>query len=906
MKGKSRIEVNKYFSNLENQKTFMNKLYNYFQLNSIEEWNKISRKKIIQNGGKSLLLFHYSNDKTNLLTSIYPNYPWKIENIKKNENTKENFKLIENQRKFMQNLAKKLNIKKLDEWLLISRNKLIENGGRSLLKNYYENNMQKLLENIFPNYQWNFDDPYIYINQNLFLNNNNENENNKRKNKNLNINSNNENNLNNLNNNKNNENENENNNLINDNYKENNKTEEILNINNNNNNLNDINDDKENLINENNLNNINNNNNLNNNNENINLNNDNNINNINNDLNNLNNLNKDNKIINKIINFKTIENQRKFMENLYIKLKLKSIDDWINVPKKVISKNGGKKLLFIYENSKKKLLLKIFPNFQFDFKKKIKIKLKKEKKINNENLNLNFNEENFNLNIKLKNLKKSKENQIFILENIFKKLNLISLNDCEKISKKIILSFAGGKKLLKIYSTKKKLLQTIYPNFPWNFNNENSNENFINYFMDYFNANNLKMNFNNFNFDIFFNNYFINENNLKNNNNLNNNNDNDNEINNNISLNNNENNNLINITDNNMNNNLISNNNNNNNMNNNLNNQIENNILNNKIENRNYNLNEENKIIKNKHKIRLSDIKKDKKLKIKIINEIINSNLENQRNFFINLIKKMKLRSIDQILSIDMKKFYYYGGKPILEFYQNNLKKLLIHLFPDRIWFDRDQFNDQNNHQKIMQILFKILKLKNFQDWKYVTKKEMVKKGARNLLQFYQFDQEKLLFSIFPDQFSSDYQTKIFVKKSDKKKFEFKKEKLNEIQRKFQIKSKKDWYRLPNRIDLVDIFPNLKIVFPDQNWEKNLFKFRSKQFIQRILFIQLNNIYGKFLILENYHHPLFRKGKSFPLELDLFLPSLNFAVEYQGQFILFILFYLFILSYFILSYFCFI
>ena len=144
--------------------------------------------------------------------------------------------------------------------------------------------------------------------------------------------------------------------------------------------------------------------------------------------------------------FKSIKNQKKFMDNLFIKLNLNLIEDWLNISRKIIIKNGGKSLLDYYKRDFSLLLQTIYPNYPFDFKL---------------------------LKFKSQNYFKSIENQKEFLDDLFIKFKLNSLEDWMNISQKKIYKNGGKVLLLKYNNNMKFLLTSIYPNYPW----ENSNFN---------------------------------------------------------------------------------------------------------------------------------------------------------------------------------------------------------------------------------------------------------------------------------------------------------------------------------------------------------------------------------------------------------------------------------------------
>ena len=266
----------------------------------MDDWKSISRYQLIDHGADHLLIL-YNNNFENVLRKVYADHHWHFDHSKM-INQKEYFKLIENQRKFMDELFFKLKLKSFDDWLNIKKIKFISNGGEFLFSKY--KNIKNILRSIYPNYYFDFDQL---------------------------------------------------------NYQ-------------------------------------------------------------------------------KITYFKSIENQRKFMEKLYLKLELKSIDDWLNISMGKISKNGGGKLIFYYEKKMEKLLTTIYPNFPFNFDQLYEKKRKLAKLI---------------------------DCQIKFFDELFFKYKLKSFDDWMNISKKQ-LKIEGGRTILyKKKNDRRSLLRSIYPNYPW-------------------------------------------------------------------------------------------------------------------------------------------------------------------------------------------------------------------------------------------------------------------------------------------------------------------------------------------------------------------------------------------------------------------------------------------------------
>ena len=728
-----KINSNEYFKAFNNQVIFMDDLYKKLDLKSLDDWLKITRKLIIRNGGKSLILTYYSNDLKKLLQSIYPNFPWKFDDIKMNKI--DYFKLIDNQRKFMDKLFDDFQLKSLDDWLLISRKKIIENGGKRLMLTYYNNDIKLLLSRIYPNYAWRFDELKVKSNE----------------------------------------------------Y------------------------------------------------------------------------------------FKSIENQMKFMNKLFNKFKMKTLDDWLNISKNLFIKQGGQSLLNYYSNNMKKLLISIYPHHSWSFESikissnsffksqenqrkfmddlfiKFKLnslddwkKISRNKIIQNggKSLILHYYSNDFKkllssiypdhqwqfddlLNSHLNDYFKSIENQQKFMSKLFTKFQLKSMNDWLTIPKHKIIRNGGERLLLYCYSNNmQKLLFNIFPNYPWDFDILSINPH------EYFKSINNQRKFMDKLFDDFQ---------------------------------------LKSLDD--------------------------------------WLLISRKKIIQsggqslmltyynNDIKLLLSRIYPNyawrfDELKVKS-NEYFKS-IENQMKFMNKLFNKFKMKTLGDWLFISKTKFEENGGHSLLHFYySNDMKKLLSILYPHYPWqFDiLGDIKLTETQISIMNNLFQRLNLKSLNDWLQVSRFQFLSNGGKKILHFYSNDIEKLLSSVYPN-INWDFEKNRVKYKPNfeySKSFEYLSKIIKYWTKKYSIKEKKDWYRLPIKIDEIEVYKSLKFIYSDDRWDKRLFTSKSKKITQRLVQIEIQNIYPSYLLLENYRHPYLLSSFSIPLEFDIFIPALNFAFEYQGQ-----------------------
>ena len=218
------------------------------------------------------------------------------------------------------------------------------------------------------------------------------------------------------------------------------------------------------------------------------------------------------------------------------------------------------------------------------------------------------------------------------------------------------------------------------------------------------------------------------------------------------------------------------------------------------------------------------------------------NSLDNQRKFIDNLFSSLHLNDPkNDWVKIEKKDFIHFGGKRIVEIYDRNFLLIFATVYPE---FDWRSFNLLQNFTKR-----KIIITKN----------------------------KSLIFSPFKPHQKNNEEKKSKLKLENTLNYYIK---LLFFQRKFDIKRKEEWYRVGNSFT-DNIHEKLQVVHKDQTWQRSKFLIRGKKTIQFYLFTSLRKLYAKSILLEDYHHPLLVKVTN--MELDIFIPSLNIAFEYQGE-----------------------
>jgi hypothetical protein len=140
-----------YYDNDNNLILYMNWLYKELKFNSIEDWYNVTNDTFYKNHG-SLILKKFNTSAYNVVINVYKEYEWLPWKFKKSP---VNFwKDLNNQRKYLDWLFKKLNFKNKEDWYNVNQTDFNKNYGGGLMclfggfvsiiiKNYPELNLEK-------------------------------------------------------------------------------------------------------------------------------------------------------------------------------------------------------------------------------------------------------------------------------------------------------------------------------------------------------------------------------------------------------------------------------------------------------------------------------------------------------------------------------------------------------------------------------------------------------------------------------------------------------------------------------------------------------------------------------------------------------------------------------------------
>jgi hypothetical protein len=244
---------------------------------------------------------------------------------------------------------------------------------------------------------------------------------------------------------------------------------------------------------------------------------------------------------------------------------------------------------------------------------------------------------------------------------------------------------------------------------------------------------------------------------------------------------------------------------------------------------------------------------------------------ENQRRFLTRFAKKYKVEMVEDWLRIRTVMIKREGGTMLLQRYNDNLFDCLSSLYPGILMHLNVPFGDYGieNGMNVMER----------EKWEGKTSNPLVEISKLSL----------------------------------KSKKRFWREKVNQrnligyIVETFGVREKKDWYRLSvvqlreyigtplimsgqNQRDKqfkrygCDIQSILEVCYPEESWEFRKKQQASKRSVQFALLFQIMKLFPKYWIIEEYKASNITYSESgCNVEIDLFIPTINLGIEYQGE-----------------------
>eukprot|EP01121_Diplochlamys_sp_Union-15-3_P001783 TRINITY_DN11551_c0_g1_i1.p1 TRINITY_DN11551_c0_g1~~TRINITY_DN11551_c0_g1_i1.p1 ORF type:complete len:459 (+),score=59.77 TRINITY_DN11551_c0_g1_i1:87-1463(+) len=277
-------------------------------------------------------------------------------------------------------------------------------------------------------------------------------------------------------------------------------------------------------------------------------------------------------------------------------------------------------------------------------------------------------------------------------------------------------------------------------------------------------------------------------------------------------------------------------------------------------------------------------------------------NVDNHRLFFDDLGKSLGIKVQEDWYKITQKSIVNHGGKYLLARYYNGspvqaITTVYSHLEWNVFMFQnvpKDYWKNKHNHKLFFDALGRKFNYSKPEDWYNISINDVAGFGGSTLLEkYYHWSPVKAVMSIYPH-----FNWKIWyfnrVPAYDAMDAPHVKQFLNELGSSLKVLSLDGWYRVSSA-DLLNVgvwhfiesrggLVNLLTqAYPEYAWDSEKFCIRQKKSNQWWLLNTLREIFSSnTVILEEYLHPHIKTKEGNQLRLDIFLPDLNLAFEYQG------------------------
>jgi hypothetical protein len=278
--------------------------------------------------------------------------------------------------------------------------------------------------------------------------------------------------------------------------------------------------------------------------------------------------------------------------------------------------------------------------------------------------------------------------------------------------------------------------------------------------------------------------------------------------------------------------------------------------------------------------------------------------LDRQRDLLRELARELALQSLDGWYDVAVEQVQKFpGGSNLLNRYGGSLFRALQRLFPEHPWdssrlparpqrhweslsHQREFFDRLAQHPQ--------LQLQSLDDWHRVTAEEVYQLRGGGILKRYGGSLFKALQTVYPEHPWDVYDPR----RNKPQKFwqdpAHVREFMEWLKGPLGINRPKDWERVSlsqfcrfggGRVlqQYGSLLKILQTVYPNETWKPRAFSNRAKKSAQRWLYLKVKELFPGQRVEEDFRHPLLAAKSLHLCELDVYVPELNLALEYQGQ-----------------------
>lgn len=156
------VAKHSYWNQSINQRNFFEGLAKQFQITTPSDWGRVSTADVKKNGGASVLRHYFGNSLFKALKTVFPgthyfdsliyfhkekewNSSWFLS---KTTQPRGYWSTHDNQRTFLNSLARELNLNHPSDWGKLQTNDIFSRGGKSIF--YYYKTLYEALKTLYP------------------------------------------------------------------------------------------------------------------------------------------------------------------------------------------------------------------------------------------------------------------------------------------------------------------------------------------------------------------------------------------------------------------------------------------------------------------------------------------------------------------------------------------------------------------------------------------------------------------------------------------------------------------------------------------------------------------------------------------------------------------------------------
>eukprot|EP00026_Physarum_polycephalum_P008439 Phypoly_transcript_08525.p1 GENE.Phypoly_transcript_08525~~Phypoly_transcript_08525.p1 ORF type:complete len:450 (+),score=74.07 Phypoly_transcript_08525:120-1469(+) len=280
---------------------------------------------------------------------------------------------------------------------------------------------------------------------------------------------------------------------------------------------------------------------------------------------------------------------------------------------------------------------------------------------------------------------------------------------------------------------------------------------------------------------------------------------------------------------------------------------------------------------------------------------------ENVKSYMGWLSEKLGFVKMDDWYKIKQAHFIDTGGAGLLAKYNYSPTQIINTVFPEHEWvpwkFDfppRNLWQEDKNRKKYMAWLGDQLGYTSLQDWYKTKQSDFLHNQGKTLLSLYSYSPRVAITSIFPAhawemwRFGGKYQTLGHDVGDPTVTAKYRNFVEARVKPLCKVEAMEDWYRVSHedmeRVGKKALVRSaggltglLRRAYPEHAWDWSKFSQLNRKKGQMLMRSVIADLFSGCKIFEDYVHPtLIYKHNSENVQLDIFIPDLKLAFEYQG------------------------